>query len=140
MSDAAGGQTETAAASADGAACVNLGDLGDLRDGQMTSFPELGTHGVVVCRVDGQLRALVDKCSHADTPLSSGRLRGPVLVCPLHGAGFDVRDGSVQGPPAWEDVATHAISETADGAMVDLTPRLADDGGAAEVGARLRTR
>lgn len=119
---------------------VNVGDLSDLRDGQITSFAELGTHGIVVCRVDGQLHALADNCSHADTPLSSGRLRGSVLVCPLHGSGFDVRDGYVQGPPAFEDVATHAVTETAEGAIVDLTPRMADADDGFDIGARLRTR
>ena len=114
--------------------------MSGLRDGQLRSFAELGTHGIVVCRVDGQLHALVDNCSHADTPLSTGRLRGPVLVCPLHGAGFDVRDGSVQGPPAWEDVATYAITETAEGAVVDVTPRMIDAHDGLDVGARLRTR
>ncbi len=135
---AAGGEAEPA--SPDHTDCVLIGDLSDLRDGQVTSFADLGTHGVVVCRVDGQLYALVDNCSHADTPLSSGRLRGPVLVCPLHGSGFDVRDGSVQGPPAWEDVATYAINETAEGAVVDLRPRIDDVDDASNVGARLRTR
>ena len=119
---------------------VNIGDVSDLGDGQLRSFAELGTHGIVVCRVDGQLHALVDNCSHADTPLSSGRLRGPVLVCPLHGSGFDVRDGSVQGPPAFEDVAIHAITEAADGAVVDLTPRMVDADAGFDIGARLRTR
>ena len=129
-----------ARADADGADCVLIGDLSDLRDGQLTSFADLGAHGIVVCRVDGQLHALVDNCSHADTPLSTGRLRGPVLVCPLHGAAFDVRDGSVQGPPAWEDVAIHAITETADGAVVDLTPHMPDPDDGLDIGARLRTR
>ena len=29
----------------------------------------------------------------------------------LHGAAFDVRDGSHQGPPAWEGVGCFAVSE-----------------------------
>ena len=127
-------------AEADSVSSVNIGDVSDLRDGQLRSLAELGAHGIVVCRVDGQLHALVDNCSHADTPLSSGRLRGPVLVCPLHGSGFDVRDGSVQGPPAFEDVAIHAITETAEGAVVDLTPRMVDADDGVDIGARLNTR
>lgn len=124
----------------DEADSVNIGDLSDLGDGQLRPFAELGAHGIVVCRVDGQLHALVDNCSHADTPLSSGRLRGPVLVCPLHGSGFDVRDGSVQGPPAFEDVAIHSITETDDGTVIDLTPRMVDGDDGIDIGARLRTR
>ncbi len=99
---------------------VDLGDLSDLADGQMRSFPDVGELGLVVCRVAGQLHALADNCSHADTPLSEGRLRGNLLVCPLHGAQFDVRDGSSQGPPAWEGVPCYAVDERDGAASVDL--------------------
>ena len=118
-----------------------LGDLSDLDDGELRAFPGIGTHGVVVCRVAGQLHALEDNCSHADTPLSQGRLRGSVLVCPLHGSGFDVTDGSETGPPAWEGVPCYAVAEADDGASIDLTP-LGDDGPAEnfDVGGRFETR
>ena len=118
-----------------------LGDLSDLGDGELRAFPGVGTHGVVVCRVAGQLHALEDNCSHADTPLSLGRLRGSVLVCPLHGSGFDVTDGSETGPPAWEGVPCYAAAEADDGASIDLTP-LGDDGPAEnfDVGGRFETR
>jgi 3-phenylpropionate/trans-cinnamate dioxygenase ferredoxin subunit len=96
---------------------VELGDLSDLGDGQLRCFEHVGRDGVVVCRVAGTLYALDDNCSHADTPLSEGRLRGYSLTCPLHGASFDVRDGSHSGPPAWEGVASHAVEEV-DGVAV----------------------
>ena len=150
MSNAPEAEPDASSSSSAGAGCADpggadsdradVGDLSDLRDGQLRSFADLGTYGIVVCRVDGQLHALVDNCSHADTPLSSGRLRGSVLVCPLHGSGFDVRDGSVQGPPAFEDVAVHVVTETAEGATVDLTPRMVDADDGFDIGARLQTR
>lgn len=90
---------------------VDLGDLSDLRDGQFRVFPEVGTHGVMVCRVGGVLHAIDDNCSHRDTPLSQGRLRGALITCPLHGAQFDVRTGQHQGPPATMPVACHAVEE-----------------------------
>lgn len=117
-----------------------LGDLSDLADGQMRVFPDLGEFGVVVCRVAGELHAVVDNCSHADTPLSEGRLRGAMLVCPLHGAAFDVRDGSHQGPPAWEGVGCFAVTESGGVASVDLRPRSDADSPNRDVGARFDTR
>ena len=101
---------------------VELGDLSDLGDGQLRCFEHVGRDGVVVCRVAGTLYALDDNCSHADTPLSEGRLRGYSLTCPLHGASFDVRDGSHSGPPAWEGVACHAVEEV-DGVAVVVMGR-----------------
>ncbi len=118
---------------------TNLGDLSDLADGEVRAFPEHGRYGVVVCRVAGQLHAVEDNCSHADTPLSEGRLRGAMLVCPLHGAQFDVRDGSHQGPPAWEGVPCFAVTEGPDGVVVDLSAS-DDDGSGSDVGGRFQTR
>ena len=99
---------------------AELGDLSDLADGQLRVYPELGEFGVVVCRVSGKLHAIVDNCSHADTPLSEGRLRGATIVCPLHGAQFDVRTGLHAGPPAWEGVRCYPIDEADDGVRLDL--------------------
>ncbi len=100
---------------------IELGNLSDLTDGQLRAFPDIGELGIVVCRVGGTLHALQDNCSHADTPLSEGRLRGTMIVCPMHGAQFDVRDGSHQGPPAFEGVPCLPISETDGVARVGLT-------------------
>ena len=116
-----------------------LGDLTDLEDGEMRCFEDIGPDGIVVCRAAGGLYALDDKCSHADTPLSEGRLRGFGLTCPLHGASFDVRDGSHSGPPAWEGVPCHEVTESDGVAVVVLADRRERDEPSAE-GGRLRTR
>jgi 3-phenylpropionate/trans-cinnamate dioxygenase ferredoxin subunit len=109
---------------------IELGDLSDLDDGEMRTFEHVGPLGVVVCRVAGDLYALDDNCSHADTPLSEGRLRGFSITCPLHGASFDVRDGSHSGPPAWEGVPCHRVVERDGGAVLELgTVERPDDGG-----------
>jgi 3-phenylpropionate/trans-cinnamate dioxygenase ferredoxin component len=97
---------------------VHLGDLSDLGDGQMRAFHDVGEFGVVVCRVGGQLFALDDNCSHREAKLSEGRLRGGLLVCPLHGAQFDVASGAPQGPPAITPVVCHRIVEEADGSAL----------------------
>ena len=99
---------------------TELGDLCDLRDGQTRVFPELGEHGLVVCRLAGTLHAVADNCSHRDAKLSEGRLRGALLTCPLHGAQFDVRTGAHQGPPASTPIPCYNITETGDSAFVEL--------------------
>ena len=99
---------------------IELGDLSDLEDGEMRCFEKVGAHGIVVCRAGGELYALDDNCSHAESQLSEGRFRGFAVTCPLHGASFDVRDGSHSGPPAWEGVACHRVSVDAGVAVVVL--------------------
>jgi nitrite reductase/ring-hydroxylating ferredoxin subunit len=101
---------------------IELGDLSGLRDGQIQAFPDLGEHGVVVCRVAGALHAVVDNCSHREAKLSEGRMRGALLTCPLHGAQFDVRTGAHQGPPASVPIACFAVCESDRGATLKLGP------------------
>lgn len=88
----------------------------------MRCFADVGPNGVVVCRVAGELHALDDRCTHAMAPLSSGRLRGGTVMCPLHGASFDVATGAHGGPPASVDVKVyelHSDDETAVEIVVD---------------------
>lgn len=73
--------------------------LDELPEGSMRAV-RAGGREIVVCRVRGAVHALDNVCSHAFARLSEGRLRGTRLICPLHGAAFDVRDGRALGAPA----------------------------------------
>ena len=118
-----------------------LGNLDDLGDGEMRVFDDVGDYGIVVCRVKGELFALEDNCSHADTPLSEGRLRNHQLTCPLHGTSFDVRNGAHSGPPAFEGVGCYRV-EVDNGTAVAISSSEPDDDsdGFGNVGGMFRTR
>ena len=118
-----------------------LGNLDDLGDGEMRVFEDVGDYGIVVCRVKGELFALEDNCSHADTPLSEGRLRNHQLTCPLHGTSFDVRNGAHSGPPAFEGVGCYRV-EVDNGTAVAISSSEPDDDsdGFGNVGGMFRTR
>jgi nitrite reductase/ring-hydroxylating ferredoxin subunit len=64
---------------------------------------------LVLCHSKDGLYALDNICTHAYARMSEGRLRGIRLVCPLHGASFDVRDGRAIGAPASKPLATHHV-------------------------------
>jgi 3-phenylpropionate/trans-cinnamate dioxygenase ferredoxin subunit len=53
-----------------------------------------------VCNVDGEFHVVDDTCSHDDGPLGEGQLDGCAVICPRHGARFDVRSGAVLSMPA----------------------------------------
>jgi nitrite reductase/ring-hydroxylating ferredoxin subunit len=78
---------------------------------------------IVICHTrEGGVFALDNICTHAHARMCEGRLRATRLVCPLHGASFDVRDGRVLGPPATVPLPTHAV-RVVDGVIeVSLTP------------------
>lgn len=80
----------------------------EIAEGRMRAF-QLEGRDVVVCHSKEGWFALDDICSHAYARMSEGRLRGCRLICPLHGASFDVRDGSVVGAPATAPLAVHRL-------------------------------
>ena len=49
--------------------------------------------------------AIGDVCTHDDGPLGDGDLEGFHIVCPRHGAEFDVRTGKAMMMPATINVA-----------------------------------
>ncbi len=69
----------------------------------------LGGRELVVCHTREGVFALDNICTHAHARLCEGRLRATRLVCPLHGASFDIRDGRVLGPPAEVPLPTYAV-------------------------------
>ncbi len=80
----------------------------------------VGTRELLVCHTKDGVFAVDNICSHAYARLCEGRLRGTRLICPLHGASFDVRDGRVLGPPATQPLAAFT-ARISDG-MVELAP------------------
>jgi 3-phenylpropionate/trans-cinnamate dioxygenase ferredoxin subunit len=64
-----------------------------------------------VYHVDGELYALEDRCSHDDGPLVEGDwdVDDRVVVCPRHGARFDLTTGRPLSLPATEPVETYAV-------------------------------
>lgn len=61
---------------------------------------------VVVVNLDGQFYAFDDVCTHDGGPLGEGKLEDGQIVCPRHGAHFDVRTGAALTLPAFEPVPT----------------------------------
>ena len=81
----------------------------------------VGTREIVVCHTRAGLFALDNICTHAEARLCEGRLRAMRLVCPLHGAAFDVRDGRVLAPPAACPLRTYPVRMRAGVIEVALT-------------------
>ena len=82
--------------------------LSELAQGTMRACM-LGEREILLCHTREGLFAVDNICTHAHARLCEGRLRSTRLVCPLHGASFDLRDGRVLGPPAVTPLPTHAL-------------------------------
>jgi 3-phenylpropionate/trans-cinnamate dioxygenase ferredoxin subunit len=70
-----------------------------------------GDTPIVVLNYDGQLYAFEDRCSHEDFELSAGSFDAEqgFIECALHGARFDVRDGSPLCAPAYAPVVKFPV-------------------------------
>lgn len=71
----------------------------DLKPGQVKVF-EVEDEFVAIANVDGEFCAFADVCTHDDGPLVEGELDGRVVICPRHGARFDVCTGQALSLPA----------------------------------------
>jgi 3-phenylpropionate/trans-cinnamate dioxygenase ferredoxin subunit len=82
-----------------------------------------GEISVGVYNVDGTLCALEDRCSHDDGPLVEGEWdpdRG-VVICPRHGATFDICSGRALTLPAYIPVDTFPVRVVDGMVKVDVT-------------------
>lgn len=77
-------------------------------------FVEIGDVPIVVFNIAGKLFAIGDICTHDDGPLGDGDLDGHQIICPRHGARFDVRNGKVLSLPAVVDIPTYPVRITED--------------------------
>ncbi|MEK7158764.1 MAG: FAD-dependent oxidoreductase [Patescibacteria group bacterium] len=69
----------------------------------------VGEQKLLLCRLEDNVYAVANTCSHAGGSLCDGMLEGCIIQCPLHGARFDVTNGSIQGPPATRPQQTFPV-------------------------------
>ena len=74
---------------------------------------------VAVFNVDGQFYAIDDTCTHAGGSLSEGPVQGKEVVCPWHGAVFNIETGEVLSAPASEGVRTYKIQIAGDEVQIE---------------------
>lgn len=76
--------------------------------------------GILLCNVNGAIYAIEDVCTHDGGPLDQGTLEGECVVCPRHGATFDVRTGDALTLPAVVPVMTFEVTVEGDDISVDV--------------------
>ena len=77
---------------------------------------------VVVAHLEDGFHAVENRCSHAASGLDTSRvLKGGQILCPLHGARFDLRTGAAKTAPAFRPIATYPC-RVADGALEVAAP------------------
>ena len=78
----------------------------ELGEGEMRAFEVRGTR-IAVARVGGAFHAFGYTCTHMACSLAGGDLEETTVICPCHGAEFDVTSGAVLQGPARGPVETY---------------------------------
>jgi nitrite reductase/ring-hydroxylating ferredoxin subunit len=78
---------------------------------------------IAVVRVDDEVFAVSDQCTHADWPMCDGYVEDDVIVCPVHGARFSLRTGAVLMAPGDAPLASYPVRIVDGEVQIDTTPR-----------------
>lgn len=92
-----------------------VAQLGELPEGssKVTHY-----HGeqIALFNVGGRVYAISNRCSHANGPLTEGRIEGATVICPWHDSQFDLATGQPLRTPAQRPVETYEV-KIEDGAI-----------------------
>jgi len=92
----------------------------EIADGSTKRVEVDGQH-VLLCNVAGEIYAIEDVCTHDGGALDQGELMGERIMCPRHGAFFDVRTGDALTLPAVVPVKTFPVRVENDEVFVELS-------------------
>lgn len=87
---------------------IDVAPAGEMPPGDWRTLEVEGVL-VAVFNLDDAYYAIEDICTHDGDTLTGGALDGCEIVCPRHGARFDVTTGEALTPPAYEDLPTYPV-------------------------------
>ena len=82
-----------------------------LPDGERI-FIEVVGRSLVIFNLAGKLFAIADVCSHDGGPVGDGEIEEYEIICPRHGARFDIRTGQASSLPAVVDIPSYPVRVT----------------------------
>jgi 3-phenylpropionate/trans-cinnamate dioxygenase ferredoxin component len=70
----------------------------------------IGDHRIAMFRIENDVYAIGDRCSHAEASLSEGEVWDLTVECPRHGSEFDLKTGEPGALPATKPVPVYHVS------------------------------
>jgi len=93
----------------------------DVPVGEM-KLVEVDDRLVILFRVaEDEFCCIDDVCTHDGGTLSDGELKGDEIMCPRHGARFNLCTGKALCMPATQDTATHEVKVDRDTVFVRIS-------------------
>jgi 3-phenylpropionate/trans-cinnamate dioxygenase ferredoxin subunit len=98
---------------------IAVATVDELSPGDRIIF-EIGNDTIALFNLAGKYFAIADVCSHDDGPVAEGELEGDEIICPRHGARFDVKTGKVLSLPAVVDIPAYPVRVEGDDILIGL--------------------
>ena len=102
---------------------VYAADTKDLRAGTTKKVCFPNHTPILLANVDGTVYAVDDTCTHEDSSLSLGCLRGEQVKCTLHGSWFSVVTGEPSEEPADQPLRCYRVKIKDDQIWLQLSPQ-----------------
>jgi 3-phenylpropionate/trans-cinnamate dioxygenase ferredoxin component len=102
-------------------ALTRVAALAEVPEGELKVLDVEGKR-ICLAKVDGEVYAFQDNCSHRDFPLSEGELDPDDLTvtCEWHGAMFDIRTGAALTLPATRPIKVYPVQVEGEDIYVEL--------------------
>jgi 3-phenylpropionate/trans-cinnamate dioxygenase ferredoxin subunit len=98
---------------------VTVASVDELAEGERLIF-EIGELPIALFKLGGGYYALADLCSHDDGPVAEGEVEGLEIVCPRHGARFDMETGEALTLPAVVDIPAYPVRVVGDDIQIGI--------------------
>jgi 3-phenylpropionate/trans-cinnamate dioxygenase ferredoxin subunit len=87
---------------------LQIAPLDQVSEGERL-FLDVGGISIVLFNLAGKLFAIGDVCSHDNGPVGDGEISGHEIICPRHGARFDIHTGKATSLPAMVDIPVYPV-------------------------------
>ncbi|MEZ4712764.1 MAG: non-heme iron oxygenase ferredoxin subunit [Caldilineaceae bacterium] len=98
---------------------IKVASLSEILVGQ-SKLVEVEDVRVALFNLNGEIYAIEDVCTHDGGPLVEGEIvNGCQVMCPRHGARFDIRTGAALSFPAFEATNSYEVKIEGDDVLIE---------------------
>ena len=98
---------------------LKVASLSQIKEGEMIAV-DTSAGSIAVTRIGNEICAFQNVCTHDDNPLDDGKIEGEEVICPRHGARFNIRTGAVCRMPATSDIEVYPAHLSGEDVFLDI--------------------
>ena len=99
---------------------VKVGNRSEFQDLEAGKLVDAGGQSIAIFDLGGNYYAIENTCPHRGGPLAEGEMNEEEVICPWHGARFNIKTGAVVAPPASQGVKSFPVRVTGDDVEVEI--------------------